>query len=140
MAFMELLISTVAFVAAAILIWGMMPIIRQESRSASRNLMVGVMVILVASVARILWFGAAQFVLDHLSPGLWRSTTYFAGESTPDVAFGVAFVVALFFFYRFTWFLIPEMERPGYNLLTAPFWPRHMGWIWRRRARRETDA
>lgn len=140
MAFLEVVISTVTLVASVVLIWGMMPIIRHEARSASRNLMVGVMVVLLSSVAHILWFGAGQFVLDRIEPGMWRSATYFAGESTPDVIFGTGFILALFFFYRFAWYLIPESERLGYNLITAPFWPRHVGWIWPKRDRRDGDS
>ena len=44
MGIVEAVISTVALVAAVVLIWGMVPVMRQESRSASRNLMIGVMI------------------------------------------------------------------------------------------------
>ena len=140
MGIVESVISTVALVAAVVLIWGMVPVIRQESRSASRNLMIGVIICLLSSVIHIVWFGAAQFIMGHLLPGVWSDMTKFAGAQTPHLIFGLSFLVALFFFYRFTWFLIPESERGRYNLLTSPLWPRHVGWIWPRRDRRENDA
>ena len=118
----------------------MVPVIRQESRSASRNLMVGVMICLLSSVVHIVWFGAAKFIMGHLLPGVWSDMTFFAGAQTPHLIFGLSFLVALFFFYRFTWFLIPESERARYNLLTSPLWPRHLGRIWPRRDGRENDA
>ena len=48
MGIVESVISTVALVAAVVLIWGMVPVIRQESRSASRNLMNGVIICLLS--------------------------------------------------------------------------------------------
>ena len=140
MGIVEAVISAVALVAAIPLIWGMVPVIQQESRSASRNLMIGVMICLLSSVVHIVWFGAAQVIMNHLLPGAWHDMTFFAGAQTPHLIFGLSFLVALFFFYRFTWFLIPESERVRYNLLTSPLWPRHVGWIWPRRDRRENDA
>ena len=140
MGIVEAVISTVALVAAVVLIWGMVPVMRQESRSASRNLMIGVMICLLSSVVHIVWFGAAKFIMGHLLPGVWSDMTFFAGAQTPHLIFGLSFLVALFFFYRFTWFLIPESERARYNLLTSPLWPRHLGWILPRRDRRENDA
>ena len=108
MGIVESVISTVALVAAVVLIWGMVPVIRQESRSASRNLMIGVIICLLSSVIHIVWFGAAQFIMGHLLPGVWSDMTFFAVSQTPHLLFGLSFLVALFFFYRFTWFLIPE--------------------------------
>lgn len=140
MGIVESVISTVALVAAVVLIWGMVPVIRQESRSASRNLMIGVIICLLSSVVHIVWFGAAKFIMGHLLPGVWSDMTFFAGAQTPHLIFGLSFLVALFFFYRFTWFLIPESERARYNLLTSPLWPRNWGWIWPRRDGRENDA
>lgn len=140
MGIVETVISTVALVAAVVLIWGMVPVIRQESCSASRNLIIGVIICLLSSIIHIVWFGAAQFIMGHLLPGVWSDMTFFAGAQTPHLIFGLSFLVALFFFYRFTWFLIPESERARYNLLTSPLWPRHVGWIWPRRDRRENDA
>lgn len=140
MGIVETVISTVALVAAVVLIWGMVPVIRQESRSASRNLIIGVIICLLSSVVHIVWFGAAKFIMGHLLPGVWSEMTFFAGAQTPHLIFGLSFLVALFFFYRFTWFLIPESDRSRYNLITSPLWPRHVGWIWPRRDRRENDA
>lgn len=140
MGIVESVISTVALVAAVVLIWGMVPVIRQESRSASRNLIIGVIICLLSSVVHIVWFGAAKFIMGHLLPGVWSEMTFFAGAQTPHLIFGLSFLVALFFFYRFTWFLIPESDRSRYNLITSPLWPRHVGWIWPRRDRRENDA
>lgn len=140
MGIVETVISTVALVAAVVLIWGMVPVIRQESRSASRNLIIGVIICLLSSIIHIVWFGAAQFIMGHLLPGVWSDMTFFAGAQTPHLIFGLSFLVALFFFYRFTWFLIPESDRSRYNLITSPLWPRHVGWIWPRRDRRENDA
>ena len=140
MGIVEAVISTVAVIAAVVFIWGMVPIIRYESQPASHSLMVGVMICLLSSVVHIVWFGAAQVIMDHLLPGVWPHLTFFAGAQTPRLIFGLSFLVALFFFYRFTWFLIPEYDRARYNLLTSPLWPRHVGWIWPRRDRRENDA
>lgn len=140
MGIVETVISTVALVAAVVLIWGMVPVIRQESCSASRNLIIGVIICLLSSVVHIVWFGAAKFIMGHLLPGVWSEMTFFAGAQTPHLIFGLSFLVALFFFYRFTWFLIPESDRSRYNLITSPLWPRHVGWIWPRRDRRENDA
>lgn len=140
MGIVESVISTVALVAAVVLIWGMVPVIRQESCSASRNLIIGVIICLLSSVVHIVWFGAAKFIMGHLLPGVWSEMTFFAGAQTPHLIFGLSFLVALFFFYRFTWFLIPESDRSRYNLITSPLWPRHVGWIWPRRDRRENDA
>lgn len=140
MGIVESVISTVALVAAVVLIWGMVPVIRQESRSASRNLIIGVIICLLSSVVHIVWFGAAKFIMGHLLPGVWSEMTFFAGAQTPHLIFGLSFLVALFFFYRFTWFLIPESDRSRYNLITSPLWPRHVGWIWPRRDRRDSDA
>lgn len=140
MGIVETVISTVALVAAVVLIWGMVPVIRQESCSASRNLIIGVIICLLSSIIHIVWFGAAQFIMGHLLPGVWSDMTFFAGAQTPHLIFGLSFLVALFFFYRFTWFLIPESDRSRYNLITSPLWPRHVGWIWPRRDRRENDA
>lgn len=140
---LEAVISTVALVASILLIYGMLPVIRQEPRSASRNLMFGVMVLLFADVARLLWFGFAQVGLARIDPTIWAAITYFAGEATPDVIHGAVFLAALYFFFRFTWFLIPESERVRYNLATAPFWPRHVRSILPRREgqnRRQNDA
>lgn len=140
MAFLEGAISTVAFIAAVVLIWGIVPVIRAERRSASRNLMVGVMITLLGSLAHVIWFGFGQLALERLYPGLWERLTYFGGTATPQVFFGMTFLLAMFFFYRFTWFLIPEKDRSGYNLFTAPLWPRRVGWIWGRRDRRQSDT
>lgn len=113
MGIVETVISTVALVAAVVLIWGMVPVIRQESCSASRNLIIGVIICLLSSIIHIVWFGAAQFIMGHLLPGVWSDMTFFAGAQTPHLIFGLSFLVALFFFYRFTWFLIPESNERG---------------------------
>ena len=82
----------------------------------------------------------------NVAIGLWLGWGFLKRQPRSRVLvgvhliFGLSFLVALFFFYRFTWFLIPESERARYNLLTSPLWPRHLGWILPRRDRRENDA
>lgn len=140
MAILEGVLSVIAMVGALLLIWGMLPIIRAESRLASRNLMVGVMILLVSGLVRRIWFGPAYWILSRTHPDLWDGLTYMLGPRSPHLYQSLWLLASLFFFYRFTWFLIPSDERARYNLLTAPFWPRHVGWFWPRRVRREEDA
>ena len=82
MVIIEGVLSVIALIGTVLLVWGLLPIIRAESRLASRDLMVGVMILLLCCIVRRIWFGPAYWILSRTHPEIWDGLTCLLGPRT----------------------------------------------------------
>lgn len=119
-------ITSISLVLISLMIArGFVPILTRPDESPVWNLAAAVMSIQIGIAARALYWSAF--------PADWRA---FLGKAPPNIIFGAILILGSYYLLRVLYLIIPDAERPHYNLFTAPFYPRR----WREQLARALES
>lgn len=110
----------------ALVVRGFLPVALHSNGSAVYHLSIGVILILIASAARALYWDALPMLLDAIQPGLWALWHQHIGRPLPNIAMGLIFGAGLLHMLKLSLLLIPEPDRSRYSMWSAPFYPQRV--------------
>lgn len=121
----------------------------RDDLSATYRLSAGVVLIVIAYLARSLYWEFAPLVFAGLaSPGAWAEWFALTGTAV-NVVFSAVFLRGLYHLLVLLWLLIPRDERADWSLLEAPWYPDRAAFTravqalrfrWRSREKGDDDA